>query len=57
MDTNFSISYINNTNTLMYLKPGGNRQLDDNFDPSTLNFTWQVTSFIKERMQVNLIFD
>ena len=41
----------------MYLKPGGNRKLDDNFDPSILNFTWQVTSFIKETMQVNLIFD
>ena len=41
----------------MYVKPGGGRQEDNNFDPSTLNFTWSVTSFIKETMLVNLIFD
>lgn len=41
----------------MYLSPGGRRQLDNNFDPSTLNFTWKVASFIKETMLVNLVFE
>ncbi len=41
----------------MYVKPGGGRQEDNNFEESTLNFTWSVTSFIKETMLVNLIFD
>jgi hypothetical protein len=41
----------------MYVKPGRNRQLDENFDSSTLNFTWYVTSFHKETMLVQLSFD
>ena len=41
----------------MFIKPGGNRQLDNDFDPSTLNFTWSITSFEKEKMLVNLIFE
>ena len=45
METYFNISDINNTNTQMYVKPGNNRQLDEGFDPSTLNFTWNIISF------------
>ena len=41
----------------MYIKPGGNRQLDEDFDPSTLNFTWSIISLMKETMLVNLKFD
>ena len=40
----------------MYINPGGNRQQDNDFDPSTLNFTWSLISFVKETMLVNLIF-
>ena len=40
----------------MYVNPGNNRQLDEGFDPSTLNFTWNVISFIKETMLVKLNF-
>ena len=39
----------------MYIKPGGGRHEDNNFDLSTLNFIWLVTSFIKETMLENLI--
>ena len=45
MNTNFNISFINFTNTNMTIIPGNNRQLDDNFDPSTLNFNWKVIKF------------
>jgi hypothetical protein len=41
----------------MYVKPGRGRLLDENFDPSTLNFAWYVMSFHKETMFVQLIFD
>jgi hypothetical protein len=41
----------------MYIKAAGGRDQDEDFDPSTLNFTWSVASFIKETMYVNLVFD
>jgi hypothetical protein len=41
----------------MYIKPGNNRQLDEGFDPSTLNFTWLVSSFVNETMYVKLNFN
>jgi hypothetical protein len=41
----------------MYIYPGGNREQDNDFNPSTLNFSWSITSFIKETMLINLIFD
>ncbi len=41
----------------MYVKPGNNRQLDEGFDPSTLNFTWNLTSFEVDTMYVQLNFD
>lgn len=57
MNTNLNMSDINSTNTQMYIKAGGGRDLDDDFDPSTLNFTWSVTSFVKETMLINLEFN
>jgi hypothetical protein len=57
MNTNLNMSDINRTNTQMYLKAGGGRDQDDNFDPSSLNFTWSVASFIKETMLVNMVFN
>ena len=41
----------------MYVKPGNNRQEDEDFDVSSVNFTWSVHSFIKETMFVQLNFD
>jgi hypothetical protein len=33
-----------------------NRQLDENFDPLTLEFKWKVLSFIKDTMNIQLYF-
>ena len=41
----------------MYVIPGNNRQLDEDFDPLTLNFTWNVISFMKEIMLIKLNFN
>ena len=57
IDTNFNVSLINETNTQMYVKPGNNRQEDEDFDLSSVNFTWTVLSFIKDTMFVQLNFD
>ncbi len=42
MHTNFNLSYINSTNTEISIKPAQNRQSNENFDPSSLNFDWKV---------------
>ena len=57
MNTSFNISFINDTNTQMYVKPGRNRDYDEDFDLSSVNFTWTVQSFIKETMFVQLNFN
>jgi hypothetical protein len=41
----------------MYIQPEGGRQEDNDFDPTKLNFSWSVNSFVKETMIVNLVFD
>ena len=56
MNTNFNLSLINSSNALISVNPANNRGLDEDFDPSTLDFTWTVTSFIKETMFINLNF-
>jgi hypothetical protein len=40
----------------MYVKPGSNRQEDEGFDLSSVNFTWSVISMLKETMFVQLNF-
>ena len=57
MNTNFNISWINQTNTQMYVKPANNRQLDEDFDVASVNFTWSVQSFIRNTMFVDLDFN
>ena len=43
MNTSINISLINSSNTLMYVKPGNNRERDQGFDVKKVNFTWNVT--------------
>ena len=45
MDTNINISWINNTNTLVYVQPLDGREHDDDFNSSKLNLTWKVDSY------------
>ena len=57
VNTNFNISWINSSNTQIYVKPGNNRQEDEDFDLTSVNFTWAIQSFIKETMLVQLDFN
>ena len=57
MNTNINISLINETNTLLYIKPGGGRQDYEDYDPSTLKFTWTVISFAQKTMLIKINFD
>jgi len=56
MFTDFNKSYINESNTNLSITPAMNRQLDENFDPLTLEFKWKVLSFIKDTMNIQLYF-
>jgi hypothetical protein len=52
MFTKFNNSFINSTNTNISIISAQSRQLDEDFDPSTLNFDWKVVSFDKETMNI-----
>ena len=56
MFTKFNNSFINSTNTKISIIPSKNRELDEDFDPSTLDFDWKVTSFIENTMMIYLNF-
>ena len=57
MNTNFNISWINKSNTQMYIQPANNRNLDEDFQPTSVNFTWNVQSFVRNTMTVDLNFN
>ena len=41
----------------MYVKPASDRQEDEDFEVSSVNFTWAIQSFVKETMMVKLDFN
>ena len=53
---NLNISWINDTNTLMYVKPASNRHEFEDFSLSSVNFTWFVLSLIQDKIFVRLNF-
>jgi len=56
MNTNINISWINQSNTDVYVQPQDGREYDDNFNISELNLTWVVDSFKNDTMILNLSF-
>ena len=54
MKTDFNISFINSSNTQIYVKPAQNRYLDEGFDMSTVNLTWKAISFIGDTLIIGL---
>ena len=40
----------------MYVNPGKNREKNEDFDLSSVNFTWSIQSLIKETMFIQLYF-
>ena len=56
MKTDFDLSFINSSNTQIYVKPAQNRYLDEGFDMSTVNLTWKAISFIGDTLIIGLSF-
>ena len=56
MFTEFNHSLINYTNTDIYVEPAHNRHQSDDFNITTLNFTWQVESYEEDTLAFKLDF-
>ena len=54
MNTSLNISWINNTNTNIYLDTQDNRESEIGFNSSKLNFTWNVSSYKNESMYIDI---
>ena len=48
---------MNNTQIEMYINPYNDRQLEEGFNISKLNFTWEIVSFKWEYVLVQLKFE
>jgi hypothetical protein len=57
MNTNINISWINQSNTAIYLQPLDKREYNDNFNSSKLNLTWVIDSYKNDTMTLNLSFN
>ena len=57
MNTNFSTSWINETNTQIYVQPQDKRDLEIGFNYSILGLKWVVESFSNDALKFQLIFD
>ena len=57
MYTNINISWINETNTDIYVEIQDKREYDIGFNSSKLNLTWVVHSYQNDAMQINVTFD
>ena len=57
MNTSFNISWINQSNTEIYVQPQDKRFSDNDFNSLKLNLTWVIASFWKDFMIINLNFD
>ena len=58
MQTDFSISIINNESIEMYIVPANARHIDDDqFILEDLNFTWKAVSYEESKLKMNLYFN
>ncbi len=57
MNTSLSISWINQSNTLIYVQPQDKRQSEIGFNSSKLNLNWIVDSYKLDAMKIYLTFD
>ena len=57
LNTYLNFSWINYSNTIIYVKPQDNREYDNGFNSSTLDLTWNVTSIQDDKMNIDLIFE
>ena len=57
MNTSLNVSWINQSNTLIYVQPQDKRQMEIGFNSSKLDLSWVVDSFHNDAMKINLTFD
>ena len=57
MNTKLNISWINQSNTLIYVQPQDKRQSEIGFNSSKLNLNWVVGSYKNDAMKINLTFE
>jgi len=57
MDTALDLSSINPTQIDLFIDPAFDRHLEDDFDISSLNFTWKTTQFEKDLLSLKLAFN
>ena len=57
MNTHFNHTWINDTVIDMYMEAPIQRRFEDDFDPTVLNFTWEVVSFEDDLLQIQLEFE
>ena len=56
MNTTLNTSWINQSNTLIFVHPQDKRQSDTNFNISKLNLTWVIESYHNDIMKINLTY-
>jgi hypothetical protein len=56
MNTSLNTSWINQTNTLIYVEPQDKRDLEIGFNKSSLDITWFVDSYQDDVMKINIKF-
>ena len=52
----YNWTHINSSIVDMYIDPSRNREFEENFNASQLNFTWQVERILKDYMFIQLNF-
>ena len=57
MNTNFNNSWINHTNTQIYVQPQDKRDQEIGFNYSNLGLSWVVESYGNDALKFKLIFD
>ena len=56
MVTDFNLTWINETVLDLYIDPANNRSNNADFNMTTVNFTWEVVSFEKNKLVIQLEF-
>ena len=56
MNTSLNTSWINQTNTLIYVQPQDKRDLEIGFNKSSFDLSWSVESYKDDVMKINLTF-
>ncbi len=56
MNTSLNTSWINQTNTLIYVEPQDKRDQESGLNKSSLDLTWFVESYQNDVMKINITF-